>query len=381
MGVGKQVARVIHRSAGHLAANRLEHLGVGVRCSPFGDGADDHVAVMKPRTKRAGLVCGGPLRPTDGNRQLSPVVVGRRADGNRPIGRIKDVERHDVLVLVAAGRGVGLAHHAVAGDPDFAQGHHSVDHRHVHELALARSLRVKQRRQHAHGADRARIGVADIGADDVTVGRAAPSGRDHAGHGLGDHVVGGPVHVGALARTRVAEAADGAIDEPRVALMEHLPAHSERVHDPCAHVLDECVRRFDELQELLPLVVVGEVERDAPLVAVVVGEPGAEVALGVLPGERRHLAGQLAPRRLNLDDISAQVGQHHRRPRSRQRMGAVDDANALQRPRVLGGHRGYTLVCGQVRLIGRIQHCHVVVSLIRRRDQAKFGRRFSTMAA
>ena len=113
--------------------------------------------------------------------------------------------------------------------------------------------------------------------------------------------------------------------------MEHFPAHSERIHHARAHVLDECVRGVDELQELFPLVVIGEIEGYASLVAVVVGEPGTEIPFGVLAGERRHLAGQLTPRRLHLDHVSAQVGKHHRRPWTCQRVGAVDDANTLER--------------------------------------------------
>ena len=145
--------------------------------------------------------------------------------------------------------------------------------------------------------------------------------------------------------------------------MEHLPAHSERIHHPGAHVLDERIRGVDELQELLPLILVGEVERYASLVAVVVGEPGPEVPLRVLAGERRHLAGEFAPRRFHFDDIGAQVGQHHRRPRPGQRMGAVDDADTLERARILRSHRRNPLVGSQVLFIRRIQQCHVVALL------------------
>ena len=109
---------------------------------------------------------------------------------------------------------------------------------------------------------------------------------------------------------------------------------------------------------------VGQVEHDAALVAVVVGEPGSEIPFGVLACEWRHLAGQFAPRRLHLDDISPEIGQHHRRPRSGQGMGAVDDADALQRTGVRGCHRRDPLMRGEMLGVGGIQLRHVGVSSI-----------------
>ena len=83
---------------------------------------------------------------------------------------------------------------------------------------------------------------------DVAVGGAGD--RHEPAHGLGDDVVGRPVGVGAGAGAGVTEAADGGVDELRVAGGQGLVADAEPVHHAGSAVLDDHVDRRGEGEEV-----------------------------------------------------------------------------------------------------------------------------------
>ncbi len=129
-------------------------------------------------------------------------------------------------------------------------------------------------------------------AQALAVGRAGHA--DEATHRLGDDVVGRQVRVRAGAGPRVAEAADGCIDETGIPLSKRLVGEAEALHDACGEVLDEHVRLIGEAHDGLLAAGRLQVEHQAALVAVEAGVVAAEGALGVVVGEGAGEAGHFA---------------------------------------------------------------------------------------
>jgi hypothetical protein len=74
-----------------------------------------------------------------------------------------------------------------------------------------------------------------------------------------------------------------------------------------------------------------QIEHDGPLVAAGHLPPQAVAVLG-----GTHLAQRIAIRVLDLDDVGAEVPQHHRRQRAGKHRGAVDHLEPGQRPILRG---------------------------------------------
>src|SRR6185436_7214314 len=91
---------------------------------------------------------------------------------------------------------------------------------------------------------------------------------EHSAHAFHAHVVRRPVTVG----PGLAEGADGAVDDARVACAELRVADAEPVHDAGPEALDEHVRAVAELEQLFPVSGVLEVEHHALLAAVEIPE-------------------------------------------------------------------------------------------------------------
>ena len=76
-----------------------------------------------------------------------------------------------------------------------------------------------------------------------------------------------------------------------------------------------------------------EIERDRALAAVMAGE---EQAVAVLI-DLRGVAGVLAGRRFDLDDVRAMIAQDHRRMRPGNKVSDLQDVNSVERTLGFGG--------------------------------------------
>src|SRR5439155_22385264 len=104
------------------------------------------------------------------------------------------------------------------------------------------------RREVPERCERAREEVAPAGAAGDAARAGAPGRTHDPAHALGDDVESRPFGVGARPGARIAEAADGGVDEPRVPLAETLVADAEPVHHADARVLHHGVGPVDETE-------------------------------------------------------------------------------------------------------------------------------------
>ena len=104
-----------------------------------------------------------------------------------------------------------------------------------------------------------------------------------------------------------------------------------------SEVLDQHVGAVAELEETVPAVGVVQVERDAALVRVAIQERQRAVGRRCVAGERGPQATRIAGRRLDLEHVGAEVGQHAAGERAAQ-VGQLDDAHVGQRARASLGH-------------------------------------------
>ena len=136
---------------------------------------------------------------------------------------------------------------------------------------------------------------------------------------LGHRVVARTVGVGAAR----AEATDGAVHEPRVDLQQLFNARPETFRGSGPEILDVDVGLADETLEELAVRALLHVERHAALVAVI----GLKVrrVLTALVG-----AVGVALGAFDLDDVGAEVRQHHPGARTGDEGALLDHANACQ---------------------------------------------------
>ena len=137
----------------------------------------------------------------------------------------------------------------------------------------------------------------------------------------------------------MAEAGDGGIDDGRIDLAQFLIAQAQAVHNAGTVILQNHVALGHQLAEHLFTGLALEVQDDAALVAVEVHIIGAfavdngEVAAGVIA-----LAGTL-----DLDDLGAQIRQHHAAVRSGKHAGQIQHLHAGQQTFML--HSVYSFFC------------------------------------
>ena len=197
---------------------------------------------------------------------------------------------------------------------------HRVDHRHVDVLADTQLVAQAQRGEHADDAVQPGDGVGhrDLDVERQPAVGCAPAGDD-AGLGVDHAGVGGPIAL----RTVLAEPGDRQHHEARVERREIAPGEPVAGHDPGPEVLQHDVgRRGEAAHEGAPRRV-AQVDGDRPLA-------------GVLLAEVRRL-GSLAERardvtlgRLDLDDVSAEVGEHAPGERAGEDTAQVEDLHAVQ---------------------------------------------------
>ena len=172
-------------------------------------------------------------------------------------------------------------------------------------LALAEVVARPQRRQHA---DRGEHPGAVVRLQPHTLhGRLAwkAVGPHHAAGRLRDQIGSAVLGI----RPRLPERADGYIDQPRVVRFQVGVAETEVGEPSGGRRLDQHVRGRGESREQIPTVLLGEVERHAAFTGVV--EPERQTLLGVWRAvqKRADPPRRVSIRRLDLDDVGAQIAQ------------------------------------------------------------------------
>src|SRR5690554_6716153 len=129
------------------------------------------------------------------------------------------------------------------------------------------------------------------------------------------------------------EVRHGAVDEAGVGHPDGVEVETETEEDTGAEVLDDDIGPGDYVFGQLEVIVDREVQRHRTLVA----DHGQEVG-GVVTNKRRApRPGLVAAHRMcDLDDVGAEVGQHHGAHRAGQDPGEISDHHASQRE---GRHR------------------------------------------
>jgi len=140
--------------------------------------------------------------------------------------------------------------------------------------------------------------------------------------------VRGPL--GILRERVVAEAADGAVDDPGIDLLEVLEVKAHLLHRRGPEVLDDHVCLLDHLHENVLGLLVLEVQDDPLLVAVQADEVAAEILVH-LTGERPEFPGVVTVGRLDVDDLGPEVGEDHRCRGGRKHVTHVNDTDSFQR--------------------------------------------------
>jgi len=162
----------------------------------------------------------------------------------------------------------------------------------------------------------------------------------HPGGGLDQQVVAGPLGIG----TVLAEAGDRAIDEPGVDGLQARVVQAVLLQPADLEVLHQDVAVGCHAANQRLAFGLGHVDRDRALVAVargVVGGLVGIVAVGVLQEGRAPVAGVItAFGPLDLDHVSAQVGQDLGAPRPGQHARKVEYLDACQRTLVACWHVG-----------------------------------------
>ena len=196
---------------------------------------------------------------------------------------------------------------------------HRLEHRDLDLAAVAGARALVQCAEHAVGGIEAGDGIGDGRPDDPGVGRVHQQLQVAAGR-LRHRVVARSRRRGAGG----AEAADRAVDEARVEFAQPLLAHAQLLRHAGPEVLDVHVRRLHQLVQALAVGLLLGVERDAALVAVVGLEMRAVEA--ALEGAERVARARL----LDLDDVGAQVAQHHAAGRPGDERALLEHAHAFQ---------------------------------------------------
>ena len=245
------------------------------------------------------------------------VLIG--GDDHHAVGAGIDVRRGDVR-QDRAGALAGIAFELVFRDEGFHHREHGLVDGRVDHLAFAGLLPVVQRGERAEGGVEARETVAerDAGARGHAVGFAHHIAQ--AAHGFTDGRVAGAGGIGA----GLAVAGDADHDEAGVDGFQGVVAEAPFLERAGAKILEQEISLRDQLADDVLAFLFAQVRRDAALAARHNGPP-----------ERKAFAAPFAqgialPRRLDLDDVSAHVGEDLSAEGTRDQLAEFDDAQVRQ---------------------------------------------------
>jgi hypothetical protein len=179
--------------------------------------------------------------------------------------------------------------------------------------------------------------MAASDAQRVTV--ALSGDRHHPGLGLGGDIEAQTAGVGPGRRI----AGQGNVHEPLVAIADRGRIEAESLHRSRAQILDQHVAAVDQAQGRLSPFVSLQVKDDGPLAPVAVG-PDC-VAVGA------HVPSRISNRRLDLDDVGAEVCQHTTDAGACDIASELDDPVTGQWSSHLGVHRSTGITSSAKRFI------------------------------
>ena len=180
------------------------------------------------------------------------------------VARLEQIGGGPAAHRLIAGQLLTMAGHGVVRDLSRQERHRRLQHGDVDQLPLAGVGALEQRARNAERGGGARKHVADGEAGARRPGLFVTGDRHDAGHRLDLAVIAG----GRSFRAGLAEAGDGAIDQPRIDRRQRLIADAELVHHAGPEILHHHVglggEPLDDRDRLRLL----QVERQAALVAV-----------------------------------------------------------------------------------------------------------------
>jgi hypothetical protein len=271
-------------------------------------------------------------------------VVGiRRNDHPLPVRRLEDVRRRHALQTCAP-RPTHDLEPVVLGDRALQQREAGLEQRHVDHLSPTEAERIAlvEGREHADGSEHAGERVAER---DVDAGRRLPLETvdvANAAHRLGHGGEARTRRVGA----RLAVARDPTHDELWIRLPQLRWADVPPLERSGPEVLDEHVAALRELEQEPLALALAQVERDALLVAALYGPPERAVVIAGLSPLTKRIR---LTRRLDLDDLRAEIAQQPSGERPGEEHSELDDSNTGQRARA-------ARVAGDLRLRHRLGH-------------------------
>ena len=263
----------------------------------------------------------GPVKHLGDETPIQPVVGA--SDIERPVGRFIDPDTGRAVRRVAETAGIHavdqIGHAVKAGHR-----HRNVDQRDLDMLAAAEPVACQQRKQDGIAGRHARRQVYNrrTGAHRLAVRKAVQ--RHEAAFGLRDRVEARTQGKRSLA----AVGRDRAIDQPRVGRRDVGIVETELLHHAAGEILHHHIRFRDQFARDLERRGVGEVERDAALVAI-----EAEIGRTLAADFRVLIAARIvaAVRVFDLDDVGAEIGQGLRAGRSGNNAGEIHHQQAVER--------------------------------------------------
>ena len=266
-------------------------------------------------TDRREALVADPLRVTRAARKRLEALLAHRRDQEEAVARPgRRIQRPATLRRKL--RFLALVHQ---------QAHHRIEQGKIDALSPSGARHAQQRSLDRAERERA---AEHVGDEDAVLHRAIEVAFLVVEIG---HVVAarGVQHrrIGAAARPRalLPEAGDGAIHEPRIQGRQCFVVEPESLHHAGTIVLDDHVALGGELANQRNGFRTFQVESDALLAGVELGEIGASAVAA-----RRPRADEIALRRFDLDDLGAQVRHQPRGIGARHHGGEVQHPHAVE---------------------------------------------------